>query len=216
MSTAPGAGPISYPITLPFTAFQRSSFTLDRYESAQESLLSRHVQTVSIGAGTLDRWHGVLQTPALTRGEARMWRAFFDALRGVEGCFTLSDPGWDGAPAATVSHVQASGSPTVQGAVTPRSFNLQGLPGSTPGALRAGDYIRVGDELKRLVVSADSNAGGIATLIFEPGFRILPPVGAPVEVIAPTLTARLEADPPLIEFGVRVETLAFNWVEVFA
>jgi len=215
MSTSPDPFPgITFPIEMPMTRFQRSSFYLDRYETTQESLLSRRAQTLSIGAGTLDRWRGVYQTPPLSRSEARMWTAFFDALRGTEGCFVTADPGWDGPSAALVAHLQANGGPTLLSGAEPRRCTMAGLPPSSPSVMRAGDYFKVDRELKRLVVDADSNAAGEAVLIFEPTLRILPPTTSAVELIAPTLEARLEAVPEPIEVGLRADPVAFNWVEV--
>lgn len=204
---------LSYPLALPFTRFQRTSFYLDRYDTAQESLMTRRIQVVSVGGGTLDRWRGVFQTTPLTRGEARIWGAFFDALRGVEGSFFVEDPDWDGPPAATRNHVQSAGSPTVGAVTDSRTIVLANLAASQV-VLRAGDYVGIGNEMKRVVQDVVSDASGAATACFEPALRALPPVGEAVNVVNPSLKARLEEPHGPIEVGRRAEPISFNWLEV--
>ena len=63
---------------------------------------------------------------------------------------------------------------------TGSSLLLKGLPASTNGLARAGDWIEVNEELKRLTADLNSDSSGGGTLLFEPALRASPADDTPV------------------------------------
>jgi hypothetical protein len=63
---------------------------------------------------------------------------------------------------------------------TGSSLLLKSLPTSTNGLLRAGDWIEVNSELKRLIADLDSDSSGGGTVLFEPALRASPADNTPV------------------------------------
>lgn len=57
---------------------------------------------------------------------------------------------------------------------------IDGLPASSAGLLRAGDWMEVGGELKRLTADLNTDSTGTAYAMFEPGLRNSPADNAPV------------------------------------
>ena len=60
------------------------------------------------------------------------------------------------------------------------SLVIDGLPTSTNGLARAGDWFEVNGELKRLTADLNSDSSGNGYLIFEPTLRTSPANNAPV------------------------------------
>lgn len=63
---------------------------------------------------------------------------------------------------------------------TGSALNIDGLPVSTNALAKAGDWVEIGGELKRLVADLDSNSSGQGYLIFEPQLRSSPADNSPV------------------------------------
>jgi hypothetical protein len=57
---------------------------------------------------------------------------------------------------------------------------IDGLPTSTNGLARAGDWFEINGELKRLTADLNSDSSGNGYLIFEPTLRVSPADNAPV------------------------------------
>lgn len=66
------------------------------------------------------------------------------------------------------------------GSQTGSSLLLSGMPTSTAGLARAGDWIEVNGELKRLIADLDSDSSGGGTVLFEPALRASPADATPV------------------------------------
>lgn len=64
-------------------------------------------------------------------------------------------------------------------------INIDGLPTSTAGLARAGDWVEINGELKRLTADLDSNSSGAGFLMFEPALRNAPADNAPVVFRSP-------------------------------
>jgi len=66
------------------------------------------------------------------------------------------------------------------GSQTGSALLIDGLPVSSAGLLRAGDWMEVGGELKRLTADLNTDSTGTAYALFEPGLRNSPADNAPV------------------------------------
>lgn len=162
------------------------TFSLATNTQAFTSPLSRAAQTLELPGA---RWEVAATWGNLSAAEIRALRAWLLRLRGQAGRFHLWDMSHE-SPAGV-----ASGSPVVSGAgQTGASLATSGWTPSTPGILRAGDLIGVGNELKMVTVDADSDAGGLATLAIEPPLRASPAAGAALVLTRPTAVFRLKDD----------------------
>ena len=84
------------------------------------------------------------------------------------------------------SGISLSRCPIVNGAnQTGSSLSVTSLPTSTNGLLLPGDQFQIGNELKIVTASLNSNSSGVGTLIFEPPLRESPATNDPVIVHKP-------------------------------
>jgi hypothetical protein len=120
----------------------------------------------------------------ITRGQnARRLSAFFDALGGAAGTFTLRDP--------SITNPSGLGSPVVNGEnQTGTSLVTSGWTGS---GLRTGDFFSLGTLTALRLYRMTANAvpsGGAATLQFVPALRSSPANGAALNVVNPGVLLR--------------------------
>lgn len=135
------------------------------------------------------RWMASMTFNGLTGAPYREAAAFFTKLRGRANRVALRDYGYTGARGA------ATGTPVVNGAgQTGASLNVSGFTPGVTNILRAGDYFQVGVELKLVVADANSDGGGLATLVFEPPLRAAPANGAGIVTAAPAAIMMLKQD----------------------
>ena len=150
------------------------------------SPLSKAVQTVEMPGA---RWAFSFGLNTLAVEDAAVLRAFLVRLRGQSGRFYM----WDMSRPAPRG--VATGTPLVKGgSQAGTSLLTDGWTPSTAGILKAGDYLGVNGELKLLVADANSNAGGEATLVFEPPLRAAPADNAPITTTKPTAIFKLDED----------------------
>ena len=71
---------------------------------------------------------------------------------------------------------------------------VDGLPASTNGVARAGDWFEVNGELKRLTADLNSDGSGNGYMIFEPSLRTAPADNAPVIFRSPMGKFMLASD----------------------
>tara|TARA_R100000231_G_scaffold2990_2_gene5489 strand:+ start:1252 stop:1881 length:630 start_codon:yes stop_codon:yes gene_type:complete len=130
------------------------------------------------------RWEADITLPRMAREDAEQWVAFLMSLYGQKGTFLLGDP-LGGTARGSAS--TAAGTPVVNGASqTGGTLNIDGLPASATGYLKAGDYIQLGSaatsQLYKVLADADSNGSGEASLDIYPNLRSSPADGATVVV----------------------------------
>jgi hypothetical protein len=130
------------------------------------------------------RWEADITLPRMAREDAEQWVAFLMSLYGQKGTFLLGDP-LGGTARGSAS--TAAGTPVVNGASqTGGTLNIDGLPASATGYLKAGDYIQLGSaatsQLYKVLADADSNSSGEASLDIYPNLRSSPADGATVVV----------------------------------
>lgn len=163
---------ITYPLSLP------TSIGI-----AEIELRANNVVGISQSAFTFDqqivqhqgqRWEASISLPPVRKDLSEPWVAFLLSLKGPVGTFLLGDPNMatpQGSASAT------PGTPLVDGAVVSGASEIavDGLPASTTGYLKAGDYIQLGSgstaTLHKVLVDVDSDAGGEATIDFWPSVR---------------------------------------------
>ena len=130
------------------------------------------------------RWEADITLPRMAREDAEQWVAFLMSLYGQKGTFLLGDP-LGGTARGSAS--TAAGTPVVNGASqTGGTLNIDGLPASATGYLKAGDYIQLGSaatsQLYKVLADADSNGSGEASLDIYPNLRSSSADGATVVV----------------------------------
>ncbi len=172
----------TYPLTFPTqTGIAAVEITATDVVSISESPFTFSQQVVR-HAGA--RWSATITIPPVKRSDSEYWNSFLLRLRGQFGTFLLGDP--NGATPRG-SAASAAGTPVVNGASqTGNELNIDGLPASAVGYLRAGDYIQLGSaasaRLYKVLEDVDSNSSGEATLNLWPDLRSSPADGAAVTV----------------------------------
>lgn len=163
------------------------------------------VQADSMGAAY---WAFAITTGALKRSEVPEWEAFIQRLRGAVNRVRA----WDWRRELPLG--PASGAPEVFVSALGASLQVQGWLPNIAGVLQAGSYIGINGELKRLSVTANSDALGRGVIQFEPPMRVAPPVATPLILAKPTARFVLVGDTPSWEQrGGRVPSQSLKFVE---
>tara|TARA_R100000278_G_scaffold115010_1_gene93734 strand:+ start:28 stop:654 length:627 start_codon:yes stop_codon:yes gene_type:complete len=172
---------ITYPINPPTTGI--SGVTLiARDATAATASPFTFAQQVQRNQGS--RWEADISLVPMERADAESWITFLMKLYGSYGTFLIGDPN---ASTPRGSASSAPGTPLVNGASqTGDTLNIDGLPASATGYLKAGDYIQLGSaatsQLYKVLDDADSNASGEASLTIWPDLRSSPADNATVVV----------------------------------
>lgn len=205
---------ITYPLALPTPTRVRSV----RWRQQSVVAVSRSPFTgqrqVQRHAGQW--WEVDVVLPPMTRDAAAAWIAWWTSLNGPEGTFLLGDVTY---PQPRGTAAGEPGTPLVKGAgQTGATLAIDGLPATTAGYLRAGDFVQLGtgssSRLHQVLADASSNGSGEATLDIWPRLRSSPAdnaavvVSAAKGVFAMTGTADWQVD-TLRHYG-----LSFSAIEV--
>lgn len=165
---------ITYPLTLPtITGIQSVNFIVRNSVGATQSPFT-YEQQIFKNPG--QRFEADVTLPPMTRASADVWNTFFIKLYGQYGTFLLGDPN-AATPRGTAS--SSPGTPVVNGAdQTGNTLNIDGVPTSQTGYLKAGDYIQLGTgsgaRLYKVLDDADSNGSGEVELTIYPDLRSSP------------------------------------------
>jgi len=142
---------------------EEQSFALEGHISIFESPLSRASQQQVRGGS---RWMSEVTLAPMTMEQARPVLSWLEDVQAHGHFFTLGD-----VEAGTALGV-ATGAPVLDGANQTGSLLItRGWTASTTGILHAGDFIQIGDELKRVVSEVNSDAGGEAEISVTPPLR---------------------------------------------
>lgn len=194
-------------ITMPSTPFAQSmDWRFIRPVQVNVSEWTGSRQALDSGRGWWECNYAL--PPIVGDTNARPWRSFVAlALGGVN---TFQVP-----VTKTNQTTQTSGTPRVNGAnQTGRSLITDGWPNSVT-ALRAGQYVTVGDQLLQLTANVTSNGSGQATLTFEPPLRSSPADNALITYILPYCLMYM-AEEPVQGHGIGdTYTLSLNLREAF-
>ena len=172
----------TYPLTFPTNVNIRSIEWIAKVNVGVVSSPFNYKQQVQQGDG--EKWEGVVTLPPMKRSDAEAFNTFRLRLRGSFGTFLLGDPS-GATPLGSAS--STPGTPVINGASqTGHQLNIDGLPASVTGYLKAGDYIQLGTgaatKLHKVLEDVNSNSSGQATLNIFPNLRASPADGATVIV----------------------------------
>lgn len=200
---------LSYPLTPP-AALKTCKVTIyrDTKTGITESEFTYQAQ-VQVGQG--QRWRMDAEMPPMSRADAEEVVSFLIGLNGREGTFLLGDN------ANKTARGVGTGTPKVEGASqTGYDLNTDGWTAQTAGILKAGDWIQLGtaatSRLYKVMVDANSNTAGEATLTLWPRLRSSPADNATIVVSSPVGLWRL-AD---ASFGYSIDLAKFYGVNLSA
>jgi hypothetical protein len=203
---------ISYPITLP------TSPTLRDITIRARSVVGTRASQFTLQPQSYV-WGGQIISalcrlpPMPSRADAEAWVAALVSLNGMEGSFLLGDT------ANTTPRGTATGTPLVKGAgQTGRTLITDGWTAGVTGIVKAGDWFQLGSgstaRLHKIMVDANSNGSGEATLDIWPALRSSPADNAALTVSSPKgrfMLASNETEWSIDE--ARVYGLSFEAVE---
>jgi len=156
---------ISYPITLPATPAPSSIRIYPRSVVAVAASPFTGAQQVYQHQGQI--WQADITLPPMYRESAAPWIASLLQLNGRYGTFKLGDS------ACRNPRGTATGTPLVKGASqTGQSLITDGWTAGVTGILKQGDYIQVNSRLYMVMVDANSDGSGNATLDIWPRLRL--------------------------------------------
>lgn len=184
---------ITYPLSLPSVSGISSVNFIARSSTGVTSSPFTFQTQVFQNQGK--RFEADVTLAVMKREDAEQWNSFFLKLYGQFGTFLLGDPNAS-TPRGTAS--SSAGTPVVNGASqTGNSLNIDGVPASQTGYLKAGDYIQLGtgtnSRLYKVLDDADSNASGEVSLTIYPDLRTSPDDDATVVVSNAKGTFRLNS-----------------------
>jgi hypothetical protein len=167
---------IVYPITLPDESFQSLQVIPENIVGVATSPWTGQEQVFQ-HQGQL--WRLEAAYPSMQGRAAEPIITALASLQGRFGSFLLGDTG------ARVPRGTPAGAPVVDGAAqTGNELATRGWTASAPGVLLAGDYLQVGSgatqRLHKVLVDADADAGGLASIDIWPRLRESPADGAAV------------------------------------
>lgn len=187
-----------------------SHFRIDLNENKArfESPFTRQRQVISLGAGTSDRWEGVITTPELFPHDVKTMFNFLVKV-GLYGQFTIEHPDYEGPESG--ENLGA-----VQGAAqTGTSLLCDGFVVSIVVA-EEGDYFQVRNEVKRLTQRATSNALGEVTFNFKPALRVSPADNDPVDLGSPVFLCELLSVPSEDTDHLGIQAFNLAWQEILS
>ena len=128
-------------------------------------------------------------TPVMTRANGMLWQAFFAQLRGRVGTF------WFGDSAFANKQEVALGLPETVAISQGREVSSTGWTANVNGVVKAGDWLRIGGKLRKVITTADSDAAGLAEFLVWPDMQAVP-AGTPIIWESPKGVFRLDDDVP--------------------
>ena len=165
---------ISYPLSLP-TNIGIANITL-MAENAVAISRSPFTYAQQVVKHRGERWSASVSLPPMLRSNAEPWVAFLLSLKGQYGTFLLGDPNCktpQGSARTTL------GTPLVNGASqVGETLNIDGLPLSVSGYLKAGDYLQLGSsstaKLYKVLSDVNTNGSGEASVELWPSIKVAP------------------------------------------
>ena len=166
--------PISYPLSLP-TSIGIANITL-MAENAVAISQSPFTYSQQVVKHQGERWSASVSLPPMRRSDAEPWVAFLLSLKGQYGYFLLGDPNCktpQGSARTTL------GTPLVNGASqVGETLNIDGLPLSVSGYLKAGDYLQLGSsstaKLYKVLSDVNTDSNGRAAIDLWPSIKVSP------------------------------------------
>jgi len=177
-------------------------------QEVQRSVLDGSPQVDILGA---PRWQCQITTGPLRLDEAPAWEALIDQLRGSINRARL----WDWRRELPLG--PATGAPVVSASGTGNSLAVSGWTPNVASILKAGSYLGLNGELKRLSKTITSSPTGTATITFEPPLRNVAMAGTALALFKPTALFILKGNPPpMKQSGARCPGVTLAFEEVFS
>lgn len=198
-------------ISIPDIVARGQQFRLVRADESLETFTGRSISIINRTA----YWEFTIPLVPRSLEQSREWRVALAQLSDLTETFQASPPGYRG-----TAYAQAGGSPmTVDGATQLGDSLL--IKGADPGVqiFKPGEFFEVNGELKVAVSNSFSfNAplAGGGVVRFQPPLRQSPPDDAPLELLNPKATFRLDA--PVASWQLspnRIHSMTINAVETF-
>lgn len=128
----------------------------------------------------VDRWECLVTMPQLTGEDARLMRSFLSRLTDVSNQALLEDYSYTFSGTAGLTPLVAGASQTGS------SINIDGLPLSTTGVIKAGDRLGLTTyQVLEAAADADSDGAGAATVTLITPIRTSPADNSAVELDNP-------------------------------
>lgn len=166
---------------------RRFRFDFDENKATSPSIITRKRQSVTLGAGTSDRWGGVIETVPLDGTDLRLMWAFLVKV-GLYGQFTMREPDYSG-PISGQSSILVNGAGQVGTSLI--------CDTATPSVmtLREGEYFQLSNGFHIMTADATANGSGQVTLNFKPALRASPANDATVVLANPEMLLELTSMP---------------------
>lgn len=163
------------------------------------------VQAQTIG---VPRWEFTITTGVVLASELPLWEALTDKLFGAVNRVRV----WDWRREAPLG--PATGTPNVRVAAAGDELQTQGWTANVTGILKAGSYIGINGELKRLHTDLNSDASGRGTIKFVPPMRAVAPLSTPLVLVKPTaLFVMTSGKPDFLQEGARQRGVTLSFQE---
>lgn len=174
---------VSYPLSLSGLKNPRS--VVIRKRSVVGVNASSFTSQPQVYAWSGQTWEAQIALPPMERADAEAWIAKLVSLNGREGNFLIGPDYANTSPRGI-----GTGTPLVKGASqTGYDLITDGWTNSQTGIMKAGDWFQLGTgssaRLYKVVVDADSNGSGEATLTIWPKLRSSPADNAALAVTSP-------------------------------
>ena len=177
-------------------------------QEVQRAVLDGSPQVDILGA---PRWQFQITSGPLKLDEAPAWEALIDRLRGSINRVRC----WDWRREGPLG--PATGTPVVAANGSGNTLALSGWAPNITAILKAGSYLDINGELKRLSGTINSSATGTASITFEPPLRNAVTVGVAVGLFKPSALFILKGNPPpMVQKGARCPGVTLAFEEVFS
>lgn len=184
--------PVSYPVSLPVKPAPQS-ITISK-NSVVASTPSPFTFSDYIQVWSGQRWTATIQLPPMLRAGAELWVAALTSLNFKEGSMLLGDT------ANLSPRGIGTGTPLVNGgSQTGYDLITDGWTASKTGIMLRGDWVQLGtgstSRLYKVMVDANSNGSGQATLTLWPQLRSSPADNDPLTIHSPMGKFMLATEP---------------------
>lgn len=158
---------MAFPLTMPSSDFLKVRFGLARNQAMTRDPYAQKRKVIHRQG---DGWLAQFELPPLKDiGDRADWITFLVSCQGIVGTFYAFDP------MHTTPRGSAAGTPLVDGASQAgTTLDTKGWDASETNILRKYDYFELESRYYQVQEDANSDGGGLSTLVFEPALRTAP------------------------------------------
>ncbi len=171
--------PITYPLTPPSSPHPDARNVSLAPDAAVAESISPFTFQRQVQEHQGQRWILTVELPPMNRDDAEEWITFLLSLNGKAGTFLY------GPPSSRIPRGNPVGTPLVNGVgQTGQDLATDGWTPNASGILLKGDMIQLGTgadaHLHKVLLGADADGSGEATLTLWPNLRTAPGDGDPI------------------------------------